>query len=182
LFGSVLGIGAQPNCRETNFEPSTLHEEFTWAHEVVALAGALCNDADATLRHTGINERGAGGYTTHEFTNGHDKKGNSLDNGRKLLLTLVTTISPTAAMVVGGAELAKQKVEAIADAVHTVCSAGIQRIYNPQTGCSKGVKWYDSKKLKVSSELAALGGAVDVFFGNANERVGTIQIGYSQDG
>jgi hypothetical protein len=182
ILGGVLGIGAQPNCVEpTSGTPSTLHDEFVWAREVLPLADAICNDANTYLRKTGFNERGGGGTAMHEFTNAYDDQNNRLIKGRRVLLTLATVVFPPIGAVVAGAEAAKQSVEAVADGVHKVCSAGIQKLFNTQNGCSRSVKWYVSQKARFETELAAIGGTIDVFLGSSKDRVGTIKIGFSQD-
>jgi hypothetical protein len=72
-------------------------------------------------------------------------------------------------------------IKAVADGVHKVCSAGIQKILLGPNGCSQNVRWYISQKAKHENKLAAMGGVLDVFLGSANNRVGSIRIGFSED-
>lgn len=178
ILGLTLGIGAQPVCRDEEDKEITLHEEFVWSDDIIPLADAICDDVNRYLEHSGLDDNyGGAGFATREFKNRHDLKNNRsgiLLNNRKLLLTVATTILPPV-------QRADVGIKAVAEGVHTVCSAGIQKILNGPNGCSRNVRWYVSQKAKHENKLAAIGGVLDIFLGSATARVGSIRIGFSKD-
>lgn len=178
ILGKTLGIGAQPVCKDQDNEDITLHEQFVWSDDIIPLADAVCDDVNRYLEHSGLDDNNGGaGFASRELRNGHDLKNDRsgiLLNNRKLLLTVATTVFPPVQMADVG-------IKAVADGVHKVCSAGIQKILNGPNGCSQNVRWYVSQKAKHENKLAAMGGVVDVFLGSANNRVGSIRIGFSED-
>jgi hypothetical protein len=176
VLDQVLSLGAEPTCREKDSsESSTLHDEFVWADDVISIASQVCDKVNRAMEENGINDdNGGAGSAFWDFYNAHDEQGNRLLNGRHLLLTVATTVYPPIGPAVEGAK-------AVAAGVHTVCSAGIKRLLNPQNGCTQNVDWYVSQKVKWEKKLAALGGVLDVVLGSGNNRIGSIRIGFSDD-
>lgn len=178
ILGKTLGIGAEPVCKDKDDKDIILHEEFVWSDDIIPLADAICDDVNRYLEHSGLDDySGGAGFASREFGNGHDLKNDRsgiLLNHRKLLLTVATTVFPPA-------QMADVSIKMVADGVHKVCSAGIQKILNGPNGCSRNVRWYVSQKAKHKNKLAAIGGVVDVFLGSANSRVGSIRIGFTED-
>jgi hypothetical protein len=165
----------EPDCQEKDLSDSTLHDEFVWADDVISIANQVCDNVNKAMNENGINDKSGGGGTAFwNFDNAHDKQGNRLLNKRHLLLTVATTVYPPLGAAVDGAK-------AVAAGVHTVCSAGIQRLLNPQNGCTQNVDWYVSQDAKTKNKLAALGGVLSVALGSANNPVGSIRIGFSDD-
>lgn len=175
VLDQVLSLGMEPSCKEEDKSDSTLHDEFVWADDVISIANQVCDMASQKMESNGIHELlGGGGYANWDFKNAHDKQGNRLLNGRHLLLTVATTAYPPLGVAVDGAK-------AVAAGLHTVCSAGIQKLLNPQNGCTRNVDWYVSQEAKTKKKLAAIGGILNVVLGSANNPVGSIRVGFSDD-
>tara|TARA_R110002003_G_scaffold2995_2_gene24759 strand:+ start:381 stop:1211 length:831 start_codon:yes stop_codon:yes gene_type:complete len=156
VLDQVLSLGMEPSCKEKDDSDSTLHDEFVWADDVVSIANEVCDQANRYMEDKGINDQyGGGGYTSKDLYNAHDDQGNRLLNGRHLLLTVATTVYPPLGVAVDGAK-------AVAAGLHTVCSAGMQKLLNPQNGCTRKVDWYVSQKAKFQNKLVAIGGVISL--------------------
>jgi hypothetical protein len=174
VLGQRMGIGQRPTCQEESGLASKIHDEFVWAHDVSVLAEDLCKAAASKIEETGLNADGGVGYAYRQLTNAHDDQDNILKNGRHLLLTMAIRMFPPTA-------IAQDEIREISQGVYTLCTAGIQRIVNPTEGCTEQVDWYISQKMKWGKEMAALGGAIDVFRGGANSPIASLRVGFSED-
>ncbi|KAJ4362586.1 hypothetical protein N0V83_010680 [Neocucurbitaria cava] len=161
-------------CVDEKGTDTKLHDEFVWPEDVVSAGGGLCDEAMKRIEETGLDEDGGVAYANKVLTNAFDDQNNYLHKGRELLVTMtIDYIPPLAA--------SRDGIQAIAKGVRDLCSSAVGRLMDGRDGCTESVNWFVSQKAKFTDHLAAKGGEIGMFFDGSNNKVATVQLGFSED-
>jgi hypothetical protein len=175
VLGKVMGIDQKAVCQTEQGVPSTLHDEFVWVEDAIAMAGSMCEEIKGILTNAGIHEDGGIALAKRLLNNGHDDQNNYLYNGRDVLMTMVVDFYPPASYT-------RDRIMLIAQGVNNLCSGSIQRLMTPREGCTSEVNWYVSQRAKFQKHMAAVGGQIGMFLDGSNKHVATVNLGFSEDG
>lgn len=175
ILGRILGVDQEAVCKEEKTgQQTTLHDEFVWAKDVIKEATSLCNEVVGIIEKTGIDQDGGIGIATRIFNNAHDEQSSYLHNNRDLLVRMAVHFYPPVGM-------ALKDIQALAQGVHTLCSAAVKTLMSPRVGCTEEVDWYVTRKFRVEKEMAALGGLIGMYYGGSNNNIASLSLGFSED-
>jgi hypothetical protein len=174
VLDKKMAVDQKAQCIESDSTPSKLHDEFPWIEDVTGLAEKMCKNVTQYIDQYGIAKDGGVASTVNYLTNAHDWQSNTLKNGRNIMVTTTLNFFPPAKMAIN-------EIKDLAGGLHTLCTAGIQRIMTPETGCTEEVSWWVSQKAHYERHRAALGGQVGMFFDGSKNPVAALQLGFSQD-
>jgi|TARA_R110002003_G_scaffold214_36_gene16310 hypothetical protein len=174
VLGKKMGLDQKSRCVDQEGTETKLHDEFVWPEDVVSVGSGLCDEAMKVIETTGIDEDGGIAYAKRELNNAFDDQGNYLHKGRDLLVTMTINYIPPLAATRDG-------IQIIAKGVRELCTSAVGRLMDGRDGCTESVNWFVSQKAKLTSHLAAKGGEIGMFFDGSNNKVATVQLGFSED-
>jgi len=128
----------------------------------------MCQNVTQYIDQYGIAKDGGVASTVEYLTNAHDWQSNTLKNGRNIMVTMTLNFFPPAKM-------AMDEIKGLAGGLHTLCTAGIQRIMAVETVCAQEVSWWVSQKAITRDRQ------VGMFFDESKNSVAALQVGFSED-
>jgi hypothetical protein len=169
VLGKAMALASSAVC------PTSLRNEFVWAHDLQNSAVRVCNDLMADINRKGISELGGVGVVVDQLGFGHNKKGHQLTDNAKLTATWILDILPPPVGVVN------DDVKAIAKGVHELCDDAIMRLTANDVGCAQDVKYYRPSKAKHYKDPAAREGTISLSFGSGVEQIAGLSLSFTND-
>ncbi|KAF2175417.1 hypothetical protein K469DRAFT_683962 [Zopfia rhizophila CBS 207.26] len=168
--GKDLYLDKKPWC-----DGDKTHDNFVWVSDIRAKSNDICKQLREQIDTSEIGQDGGVGLVIDHLTNGYDKQGHQLKDKRKVTATYILSFIPPAKMAIN-------EIKEIASGVYDLCNDGIERIATKGQGCSEEIPYYRPSHAKHYTGTGAIGGYLQMFWGDKANSVADLTVDFSNDG